>query len=353
MAARARGLLPALFYLVASSFTLQSFLVHWEGGLRFELDAALSFTLSRPYAYRVLTPLLVRGASALVPGGVAQAAIDRWGHGILGFAASRAGCAGPPTIQFLVATWLMLAALWGAALVWRSLLRDAFPRRALLADVVPGLAVLMLPATFTGGGFFYDFPELLLVSGAFLAFVRRRWALWYLLLLLAVLNKEASALIVVWWLAARPSLPRRSWWLHAVASGALAASMIAGLWWTFRDNPGFVAQPNFVHNVRYLASLRWLIATQDAFGTALPFPVAFNALNLAALGAIWSRGRSRVPPDVARAFACSCAAVAPLLLLFGFENEIRVFAIAVPPLVLLAGGTMDSLYPQGGPVESP
>jgi len=350
MAARARGLLAALLYLLAASFTLQSFLVHWEGGLRFEIEPTLAFAMPRPYVYRVLTPRLVRAIARALPAGAAQSAVGHWGHGVLGMVASHAGCPGPPTIQFLVATWLMLAALWGTALVWRALLRTGFPERGLLVDVMPALVLLALPATFTGGGFLYDFPEMLLVSAGFLAFTRRNWTLWYALLPLAVLNKEASALMVVWWLAALPSLPRRAWWSHAGASAALAATLILALWWRFRESPGYVAQPNFAHNLRYWASLRWLFSTHDAFGTALPFPVAFNALNLGLLWAVWSRGKRHVPAEVARAFALSCAAVAPLLVLFGFENEIRVFAIALPPLILLAGGATHSLY---GPVDRP
>ncbi len=352
MAARARVLPPALVYFLASSFTLQSFLIHWEGGLRFELDSILAFAVPRPYAYRVLAPLLVRAVCAVIPERVAQAVVESYGHGIVEFAASRAGCAGPPTMRFVAATWLMLGALWGTALVWRALLRSIFRERALLADVVPAIAILALPATFTGGGFIYDFPELALVSAAFLAFQRRRWVLWYVLLFVAVLNKEASALMMVWWIAARSSLPRATWWRHTIASGALAASVVATLWLAFRHTLGYVAQPNFEHNVRYWASLRWLVATQDAFGTALPFPIAFNLVNLAALYAVWARGKAHVPAEVARAFALSALTVAPLLLLFGFENEIRVFAIAAPPLVVLAGGALSSLYPTTV-VESP
>jgi hypothetical protein len=344
MAARARGLLPALLYLVASLFALQSFLVHWEGGLRFELEPTLAFAMPRPYAYRVLVPLLIRGFASAIPAPAARWAVAHWGHGVPGFAAARAGCAGPPTLGFLVATWLMLGSLWGAAHVWRALLRRTFPGRAAMADVLPALALLALPATFAGGGFIYDFPELLLVSASFLALRSRRWALWYALLPLAVLNKEASALVVVWWIAELPSLPRRSWWRHMLASAALAGCVVVALWWVFRESPGFVAQPNFGHNLRYWASLRWLLATQDAFGTGLPVPVAFNAVNLACVGALWSSGRRHVPAEVARAFAVSCAAVAPLLLLFGFEDEIRVFAVAAPPLVVLAGGVASSFY---------
>jgi hypothetical protein len=349
MATAWRALFVALVYLAASSFTLQSFLTHWGGKLSAELDSTLTFSQARPYVYRVLSPLIVNGVTAIVPGRLASAMLEGWGRGVTGFVVSRSGCPGPPSLQLLVSTWLMLGALWGAALTWRALVRWAFPADPLLADTMPVLVLLLLPATFAGGGFLYDFPELFLVSACFLAFVQRSWHLFYALLPLAILNKESSALVVTWWLATRQAMPRRVWWAHASATATVGATMVACLWCTFRSRNGYVAQPNFLHNLRYWASFKWLFAFQDAFGTALPFPVAFNVVNLAALWAIWSLGRHRVPPVVAPAFAWGAFAVAPLLLLFGFENEMRVFAVALPPLVVLGAGAAVALYETHGP----
>jgi hypothetical protein len=218
---------------------------------------------------------------------------------------------------------------------------------------MPALALLALPLAFTGGGFLYDFPEIFFVSALFSALVQRRWVLWYALLPVAILNKEATALVVVWLLATLPSMRKAHVWRHLLASTGVAASVVACLWWYFRQTPGFVAQPNLFHNLRYWASLEWVVATQDAFGTALPLPVSFNAINLASVWLIWSHGKRRVPPEVARAFVLSCVAVAPLLLCFGFENEIRTCAVAAPPLVLLASAVVGGLYERPErPVES-
>jgi hypothetical protein len=344
MATALRALLVPLVYLVASSFTLQSFLTHWGGKLSGELESTLTFSQVRPYVYRVLSPLIVNGVTAIVPERLASALLAGWGHGVTGFVVSRSGCPGPPSLALLVCIWLMLGSLWGAALTWRALVRWSVPGNPLLADTMPALGLLLLPVTFTGGGFLYDFPELLFLSACFLAFAKRRWLLFYAILPLAILNKESSALVVTWWLAMRGAMPKRAWWAHTSATAALGAAIVACLWWTFRAKIGYLAQPNFLHNLRYWASFKWLFAFQDAFGTALPFPVAFNILNLTALWAIWSIGRRRVPPTVARAFSWAIVAVAPLLLLFGFENEMRVFALAFPPLVVISAGAADALY---------
>jgi predicted secreted protein len=188
------------------------------------------------------------------------------------------------------------------------------------------------------------------VSALFFALVNRRWALWYGLLPIAILNKEATALVVVWLVAGLPSTRKTHAWRHMLASTGIAAAVVACLWWYFRDRPGFVAQPNLAHNLRYWASLRWLVATQDAFGTALPLPVAFNAINVAAVWLVWSCGKRYVAPEVARAFVLSCIAVLPLLVTSGFENEIRTCGIAAPPFVVLASAAVGRLYDR--PVEN-
>jgi hypothetical protein len=347
---RSRSSLTALLYFVAASVAVESFLVHWEGGMRFELEGVLSFAVPRPYVYRVLMPLVVRAAARALPPPVARAAVDAWGHGVAGLARSRGLTEGPPAIEFLVATWLMLGALWGAALVWRRLIQTQLGERSPIADVMPALLLLALPLTFTGGGFLYDFPELFFVSALFLALVQRRWALWYALLPVAILNKEATSLVVVWLFALLPSMGARRTFRHLLASALVAAATVGGLWWHFRAIAGFFAQPNIAHNLRYWASLRWLFATQDAFGTAIPLPVSLNAINLYVLWLVWSRGKGRTRPEIARAFVLSCAAVAPLVLAFGFENEIRTCAIVAPPLVLLASAAVGALYER--PVES-
>jgi hypothetical protein len=356
MTAALRALFVPFFYLIVSSFTLQSFLTHWGGKLASELSSTLAFSEPRPYAYRVLSPLVVNGVTALLPQSWTSALLESWGHGVLGLAVSRAGCFGPPTFAFLVDTWWMLGGLWATALVWRALVRWAFPGRALLADAVPALGILMLPATFTGGGFLYDFADLFFVSACFWAFVQSKWAVWYALLPLAILNKEASVLVVTWWLAVRGTTPKRAWLGHVTASTLLGGAVVAGLWWTFRARAGFLAQPNFLHNLRYWASFGWLFASQDGFGTAVPLPVAFNVVNLAVLWSAWSIGRPRAPQPVVRAFSWSALVVCPLLLLFGFENEIRVFTVAMPSLLVIGAGAVDSLYgsqPPPGPPSIP
>jgi hypothetical protein len=217
-----------------------------------------------------------------------------------------------------------------------------------LADAVPVIALLLLPVTFAGGGFLYDLPELFFVSACFLAFVRARWAFWYPLLALAILNKEASVLVVSWWLAythaPKDARGMRTFWLHAPLSAAVGAATVLFLWWAFRASPGYLAQPNFAHNFEYWTKLRGFTATHDAFAMGIPLPVAAHIVNIAVVILVWRFGKTRVPPVVAPAFLWSVVAVAPLALLFGFENEVRVFASAVPAFVVLGAGAIDALY---------
>ena len=344
MTARARAALVALSYWIAAAYTLASFLTHWGPRIGVDLDATLGFSLGRPYVGRVLSPLLVQALAAAIPTRAVPVLVEGWGHGVPGLLAATAGWVGPPTAERIACTWLMFGSLVATAFAWRSLVRWVLPGKPLLADVVPAAAVLALPATFTRGGFLYDLPDLLLVSGCYLAFVLRRWTIWYPLFALAVLNKEASVLALVWWLAVRDSMPRRTWWIHATASGLVGGAVVVGLQWLFRDRPGAFAQVNLLHNLGYWVSFRWLFEWQDAFGMGVPLPVALDVIDLGVLACVVELGRRRVAPEVVRALTWAASAVAVLLVAFGFEDEIRVFAVAIPPLVALAAGALDSIY---------
>jgi uncharacterized membrane protein YeaQ/YmgE (transglycosylase-associated protein family) len=340
-------------YAVVSGVVLDIFLERWGAELGAVLPSVLRFEGAKPYVYRVLSPAIVNAVVALIPerAGAALLAVhlprSRAGANALSSALTVHRWPAGPSLSVLVGIWLMFAALWGTLWAWRALVACALPRRPLLASAAPAIGLLALPVTFVGGGFLYDFPDLFLVSVASLAFVRRRWLLWYALLPLVVLNKEASVLVVVWWLAALGTLPRRQILVHSLASAVLGASVVLGLWYAFRSAPGAVVQTNLLANLRYWASFRWAFASDDLLGLGLTGPVATHFLNLGLLLGVWAYGRRRVPRLVERLFLASVAAVAPLFLLFGFENEVRVFALAFPALFVLGVGAADVAGPTG------
>jgi hypothetical protein len=354
----ARRAFVPLIYGVASGFTLLAFLAHWGAALALELDTVLRFATPRPYVYRVLSPLIVRAIVASLPAHLGPALVAQWAHGVPALLAFEWRSRAQPTVPFLASTWLMFASLWGAALVWRALVRWALPERPrALADAIPLIGLLLLPATFVGGGFLYDLPELFLVSACFLAFVRSNWTAYYPLLIASILNREGSFILVSWWFAQgrmlRDASSKRVFWTHATLSAGIGAVTVLALWWTFRASPGNVAQPNFAHNVAYWASLRWLVASHDEFAMGIPLPVGPHLVNVAVMALVWRFGRRRVPSVVAPAFLSSVAAVAPLALLFGFENEVRVFSVAVPAFVVLGAGAVDALYDSPPRTHSP
>ena len=99
-------------------------------------------------------------------------------------------------------------------------------------------------------------------------------------------------------------------------------------------------------NLRYWASFRWLFDIQDSFATGVPLPAAFNVVNVVLLAGILAYGWRGTPRIVVRAFALSVLAVMPLFLVFGYEDEVRVFTIAVPPLLVIGLFAIDALYPR-------
>jgi len=347
----------SMIYAVASGLVLDVFLTRWGGLLGDEYPSVLRFEVARPYAYRVLSPVIVNAVSACVPDRLAAALLgaclprSRGGGSALAFAMAQHHWRGEPSLQILVGIWLMFAALWGTLWAWRALAAWALPGRPLLASLAPAVGILALPATFVGGGFLYDFPDLFLVSVAMWAFVRQKWPVWYAILPCVVLNKEASVLVVGWWLAANESVPRERRWTHLAASLALGGGLIGVLVWAFRAAPGSAVQTNVQSNIPYWLSFRWLLSSDDLLGLGIPMPVATHVLILVLVVAAWANGRRRVPNLVERMLLVSVLAVAPLLVLFGFENQVRVFAMAFPSLFLLGVGAADSLA-EGQPRSS-
>src|SRR5260370_31205206 len=122
-----RTIFVCVAYLSVACSVLESFLTHWSYMLSSDLELALTFSTPRPYVYRVLSPLIVKGVAALVPARLGAALLDNWGRGVVALSVVRYGYAGKPSIEFLVSLWLMLGSLWGAMLIWRARVGGAFP----------------------------------------------------------------------------------------------------------------------------------------------------------------------------------------------------------------------------------
>lgn len=348
----ARGSLPAVFrflfvgllyYLVATA-VLDAFMTHWAMGdnwRKSRFNKSIHYSVGRPFVYRVLAPWLINGVSEALPEEVAEGLAART-------AAPRAryGLRQGNDTQYFVAYLLLLASLLGILLIWRALLSRIYTFPSAWADLAPPLVLLFYPTVFMQGGFIYDFPEVLVASAALFCFLRQRWPLFYALFVAAILNKETAVLMPVWFGAAyMVDRDRRRLLRHvglSVAIGLVPLLAVRAYW---ADQPVTGGgESRLAHNLAFLSDLSSYWRGFDAYAAGLPTPQGFHALNLLFLAALLVLAWQRAPRRLWWIFVFTTLAILPLFLLFGWEDELRVFGLAFPALFLLLVWTLRDLY---------
>lgn len=330
--------LLCLLYVLVSSAVLDAFVEQWALGDRWRpsrLSRTLDFETPRPIVYRVLTPWIVNGVSALLPEAMRTALAERARNLRRRYPGLREG----NDVEYGVAYYLTFLALLGTLLVWRANLLVLDRGSPLLAGAAPPLAMLAWPLAFMEGGFLYDAPELLLVSLALGFFLRSRWLGFYAVLPLCVLNKEADVVLPIWFVAAYLiDRDRRSLVRHGLISLAVAAPPFLLVRWWFRDAPALPITPRLWRlHLDFLLEPSTYWSWFEPYASHVRLPQGFNVFNLLVLAAIVVlAARARRLHLVLAIFAVTVLVFLPFFLIYGYRDEIRVFAPAFPALVLLA-----------------
>jgi hypothetical protein len=268
----------------------------------------------KPFVYRVLVPITVRGIVSLIPPAV---------RGEIEALEWRGGGSEDAFTEYLVTSSLVCVLLAAFALAVKYLCSAVFQAPPLFADLVSLGALVGLPPFFTYYSYTYDPATLLLFALALACMARRKWNAYMVVFLLACLNKE-TAILLTWAFAACyfgrwSAIERRRFNLLAGLQVGVFAAVRAVILWLYRDNPGSSLEFHLLdHNVGEL--LR---------------PYTFPTL-LAGLGLVmlilyrWSEKPLFLRRSVSLAL--------PLLvstLLFGFVDELRDYYEAYPALLLL------------------
>ncbi len=332
-----RALIVGLLYYVAAAVALNAFATHWRMGDSY-VASVFSETIAsnnpRPFVYRVLTPFVIRTVSAAIPSEAEPALTSR-----SEMIRARYGTERGPDVEYAVAYYLLFACLVGSMLAWRSSIAEVIGGRSWIRDLAPVLVMLLYPMSFMRGGYIYDAPAMFLSSACFLAFLRRRWWLFYGLFALAVLNKESEIVLAVWLLAAYfDDRDLRSLVKRGLLCGAIAVPLIVAVRLAFAGHSGPPYQFNLQKNIEFLLTPGSYTMFFDVYAGALMVPLGLNLLNLAILTSVLLVTYDRVPALAVRAFFLTAAAIAPLWLLFGYQDELRVFAAVSAPWAVLIGG---------------
>lgn len=259
-------------------------------GPRNGLAELVAGTADRPFVYRQLAPLLVRGLMAL---------------GLELHAA---------------ATVLVGASFIGWLWALRWLAQAVTPKSAMVATVLACGPVGLL---FVAGGYIYDPLTLCLFTLALALLAGEHWYLYALLFPALVLCRETAILLVPLYALLRK---RDGLW---DCLSQLVAFVVIRLYLAhaFAANPG--------------ADVEFNLPAQLTFLWAYPLP---NVLALSMYGAALAAGLWRWADHPA--FLRSAAIILPLMFaaywLVGYPGEIRVFLEAYPVLYLLAWHTIST-----------
>jgi hypothetical protein len=340
-------------YVIVAAVVLNTFMNRWgfrARSARYGFKALITHEGHRPFVFRALTPAVISGLTSLLPASRLEQVVD-WDltrrvedHPSLAAHRRFAWGARPLPEQYVayavlwVVVFLLLMALRRVTRVTRCV-------SAAFADFAPIVALLVLPLSFSRGGYLYDFPELLLVTIAVGLLLERRWLLYYGCFVLACLNKESAILFVVYCLAFHwTRLSRRQLLAHTGAHALLGLPILAWQRITFAPNPGADAEFQLWDNLRFLLSPEPWMRFWDPYGPLLPFPGPFNVVSVMSFGAAVFLFWSDKPDGLRRAFLAMMAVLVPLLMVFGTLDEVRNLSLAFPVAYLLACHTVTRLY---------
>jgi hypothetical protein len=350
VAAAFRILLLLLVYVLVCSFVLDAFMARWGfrgDDPRYGLNALVERTATRPYVYRLLSPLLVETGVELVP--------ERWVHAhqdwllrdspLLEYRKPGESWSLEKSLRWHVAYAYLFATLFGALLALRGLTARFLPGEPLLRDYAPALAVLFLPLTFQLGGYLYDFAELLFLALLLALAQARRWTAFTAVFALAVLNKESDLLALLYPIAFTwRDRPRREVLSRAALHALVGGAIVIGLRFVYHDRGGSPTEWWLPQNVLFWLDPRSYLATFSPIAPLIRLPQPSNVvlLLLAAVGVLWHWQEK--PRGLRDVLIAATAVTLPLLLAFGYTNEVRSLSLVVVPVYVATCLTVRDVY---------
>lgn len=339
-----------LFYLAVAQVVSSAFLAQWGRDISNRLGAWLDGSMPRPFAFRQFAPWVLEKMLAVLP----AERIENWLQKPVGSSAEDQGIrvvdqalatyrvTDVEALQLVLVDLGLVVTVLATAYVWRMILRACALPNA-VRWLAPGLFLLALPVHFANGGYIYDFFELFFASLATWAVVTRRWMFFYPVLAFAVLNKESAILLSLVGIVFVLRKDTRGALIHAGLCAVFG--LVPFLWVRFAmaGREGLDMIHYAAHNAAYLASPSPWLGRARVFHPLLPYPSALNLLLVALFVAfIGTRFRSR-PLELRVTFLALLLATLPLFLLFGYESEVRVFALCFPAGMALASFTLAEL----------
>jgi len=196
----------------------------WNGG-----------QLVRPFATRVLVPMVVLGAAKVTP----EFIRERIEAGTLRVPVRNV----PATVAHQFHALLVLACFAGYAITMRKLLRAMFLATLLQVEIITIVSMVLMPVMFQYHNYFYDPVTLFLSTLLWLYACRREWTSYLVVFGISCFNRETTVLFLLSATLWRSSLD--GWKKAFVYSGlllGLAVVIRGGIAWWSQGIPGSIAE---------------------------------------------------------------------------------------------------------------
>jgi hypothetical protein len=336
----------ALFLAAAASF--QGFYSKYhllEAGtvnpeLKQTFEAEVDGTAPRPFVYRQLLPMTANWFAGVLRSRFPEQT-EKWLHHGSDALPIGARFLNSPIVRepqywlrYCIVYGMVFVAAWMSAICTYGLSLHAgySPPASLLASVT---LILLMPWLFTGGGYYYDYPELAFLLLAVWWAASRPW--WWLIpiAILATWNKESFLLFVP---TLYPLLRARASRARAILATAVLGLLSAAVWeWLrirYRYNSGGALEFHLPDHLRLLTHPEiLLLSLEETYGV-----IVLRGVYLILLAFIvWTACRAwkHIPAIFQRHAQVAAVINVPLYILFCQPGELRDLSMLYAALALV------------------
>jgi hypothetical protein len=316
-------ILPVLLLWIVASAAFSGFIAKWgfrDGVDRMGIEKIIDGTAHKPFVYRQLLPSIANAIADRLPTSI----VEKFEKKEFGQSYSKIkleGKSGEYKFKYLfIYVTCFLSLFLGLVLLYHVLISSGYDNTTSLLSVIAfGLSV---PYFETGGGYFYDFPEMFFMFlTAYLA-IKDKKILLLLAITFATLNKESFLLFVPMLL---PLVKSRNSLKHTLmligAGGAIALLINLVIKYVYQFNDGGVVEIHFFNNiVNYLNPLTYL---GHEFTYGVPSPEGLNVLVLILLAYFIYHGFSGLQNYIKHHILIALTISLSVFLLFSATNELR------------------------------
>ncbi|OUS27077.1 hypothetical protein A9Q99_17915 [Gammaproteobacteria bacterium 45_16_T64] len=332
-------------YFITSSITTHLYLEKFGKDISISTTEIMHNEANRPFAYRILIPHTLEYLEGKIPERAKQKIVYKSNGEKRDIdSIERYNWQEHSTILFVVCYLFIVACLVILQFLWRYLLQKTIQLNNASYDSAPAIAILLLPMTFVKGAYIYDFPELIFATLCLIFFLKKQWIGYYITFFCACINKETGVLLGAWFLPLLFNKEFTLFFKHAFFHCLLGLPTILLIRYQMNHLPGDIVQFNFYKNIEFWTSAKPWIHFEDVYAFNLPTPRVFNIINLALLVYPLSLYWNTLNKNIKQTFAYSAISMFPLYMLFGLEDEIRVFMIVFPSLFILYTQSLSLYY---------